>query len=246
MINTIRGIYRFILFIIVLAFYVFRLLVVGLFKGLTLELGLKHRQQCCNTMIKVLNIKVTTKGNFHKGNYLFISNHRCYLDPIAKLKDIVALPVAKAEVEDIPIMGYGAKITGVHYVQRENVESRKATRAGIAETIAGGKSILIYPEGTTINTPTTSDFKLGTFRMAAENKVKIIPIAIEYGHPGDPWVGPERMIIHFVKQFGKKNKKIEIHYGEPLWMEDGDQLRRTVRDWIDNELIKIQTAWGLI
>ena len=245
MFTIIRGVFRLFLFILVLSFFVIRLLVVGLFKGLTLELGLKHRQQCCWAMIKVLNIDLTTKGTFHHGNYLFISNHRCYLDPVAQLHDIVALPVAKAEVSKLPIMGYGASITGVHFVKRESSKSRKETRSGIAETIKSGKSILIYPEGTTKKTPTTAEFKPGTFHMAANNKVEIVPIAIEYGEVDDAWIGPDTMPIHFFKQFGKSNKKIRVHYGEPMWHEDGDILRQKVQEWIDKQLTSIQKEWNL-
>ena len=240
-----RGIFRLTLFIIVLIFYITRLLITGLFKGMSLELGLKQRQQCCVTMMKVIGVELTFKGNIHEGSYLYISNHRCYLDPIAELIKITALPVAKAEVRDLPIMGYGASITGVHFVKRESDKSRKETRSSIAETIDNGKSILIYPEGTTINTPTTASFKPGTFHMAARDKVKIIPIAIEYGHVGDPWVGKDNMPIHFFKQFGMRNKKIAVHYGEPIWMEDGEALKMAVRTWIDNALVDIRKEWGL-
>lgn len=240
-----RGIIRLTLFIAVLAFYVTRLVIVGLFKGQTLELGLKHRQQCCKMMIKVLGIDLTIKGNIHHGSYLFISNHRCYLDPVAQLTKIVALPVAKAEVAKLPIIGYGASITGVHFVKRESDKSRKETRSGIAETIENGKSILIYPEGTTINTPTTGSFKPGTFHMAARDKVKIIPIAIEYGAVGDAWVGKDNMPIHFFKNFGKRDKKITVHFGEPMWMEDGDDLKEAVQSWIDQSLLDIRKDWGL-
>jgi len=235
-----RGIIRLILFIAVLAFYVIRVAIVGLFTKDKLALGLRHRQQCCWTMIKVLGIDLTIKGNIHEGSYLYISNHRCYLDPVAQLTKIIALPVAKAEVRNLPIMGYGASITGVHFVKRESDKSRKETRSSIAETIENGKSILIYPEGTTIATPTTGTFKPGTFHMAARDKVKIIPIAIEYNGEGDAWVGKDNMPIHFFKNFGKRNKKITVYYGEPIWMNDGDALREAVKSQIDEALLAIR------
>ncbi|MFK7982750.1 MAG: lysophospholipid acyltransferase family protein [Saprospiraceae bacterium] len=246
MLTILRGVFRLALFIAVLAFYVTRLVIINFFKGGDLDRGLRHRKQCCVTMMKVIGVETTFKGNIHEeDSYLYISNHRCYLDPVAELIKITALPVAKAEVADLPIMGYGASITGVHFVKRESLKSRKETRSSIAETIEGGKSILIYPEGTTIDTPTTASFKPGTFHMAAKDKVKIIPIAIEYGHVGDPWVGKDNMPIHFFKQFGMRNKKITVHYGDPIWMEDGEALKVAVRSWIDNALLDIRKDWGL-
>ena len=245
MFTILRGIYRLTLFILVLAFFVIRLALTGWIKGWTIDMGLSHRMACCHWMIWVLNIDLTIKGNIHEGNYLYISNHRAYLDPVAELTEIKALPVAKAEVRNLPIMGYGAMISGVHFVKRESLESRKETRSSIAETIENGNSILIYPEGTTIETPTTAPFKPGTFHMAARDKVKIIPIAIEYGHVGDAWVGKDNMPIHFFKQFGMRNKKIRVHYGDPMWMDDGDKLKEAVQSWIDTALLDIRNEWGL-
>ena len=246
MLNKFRGIARFFVFVFVLALYILRLLIEGLFKGLTLELGLDHRQRFCKIAMKILNIKVTTQGKIHSGNYLFISNHRSYVDPMAQLKDIVALPVAKAEVKKLPILGYGAKMTGVHFVQRNNLKSRKETRSSIAQTIEEGNAILIYPEGTTFKIPKSGDFKPSTFNMAAQNKVQIIPVAIEYRHPDDPWVGPESMFAHFFTTFSRRQMEVEIHYGEPIWMADGEALKQTVKDWIDNELLTIRQKWGLV
>lgn len=245
MLTIFRGIIRLTLFIIVLTFFVTRLAIISWIKGWTIDRALSHRQVCCHWMIWVLNIDLTIKGNIHEGNFLYISNHRAYLDPVAELTEIKALPVAKAEVEKLPIMGYGARISGVHFVKRESKESRKATRSDISETIDNGNSILIYPEGTTIETPKSGPFKPGTFHMAAKDKVKIIPIAIEYGHEGDAWVGKDNMPIHFFKQFGMRNKKITVHYGDPMWDEDGDVLKEKVQNWIDDRLTEIRIGYGL-
>ena len=245
MFTILRGIYRLTLFIIILAFFVTRLAITGWIKGWTIEMGLSHRMACCHWMIWVLNIDLTTKGTIHEGNYLYISNHRAYLDPVATLTKMKALPVAKAEVRNLPIMGYGAAISGVHFVKRESLKSRKETRSSIAETIEKGNSILIYPEGTTVETPKTAPFKPGTFHMAARDKVEIIPIAIEYGHEGDAWVGKDNMPIHFFKQFGMRDKKITVHYGDPMWMDNGELLKEKVQNWIDEKLTEIRIGYGL-
>lgn len=243
--GKLRAFLRLAVFSLVLAFFITRLIIEGVFKGFTLELGLDHRQRFCRAAMKVLNIKVTNKGAIHHGNYLFISNHRCYMDPIIQLTQIVALPVAKAEVASWPLIGYGAKITGIHFVKRESLKSRKAARNGISETIQSGNAILIYPEGTTLDTPTSGNFKPGTFNMAAENKIEIVPIAIEYQDPTDAWVGAATFFPHYLKMFSKKKVIVEVHYGDPVWMEDGPALVDHVKTWIDGELLDIRKKWGL-
>ena len=106
-----RGIIRLTLFIAVLAFYVIRVVIVGLFKKDKLTLGLRHRQQCCKSMIKVLGIDLIIKGNIHEGSYLYISNHRCYLDPVAQLTKITALTCSQSRSEKSTYYG----VWGKHY-----------------------------------------------------------------------------------------------------------------------------------
>ena len=53
------------------------------------------------------------------------------------------------------------------------------------------------------------------------------------------------MPIHFFKQFGMRNKKIRVHYGDPMWMDDGDKLKEAVQSWIDTALLDIRNEWGL-
>jgi 1-acyl-sn-glycerol-3-phosphate acyltransferase len=48
------------------------------------------------------------------------------------------LPGIKAEVANWPIVGYGAKVTGVLFLKRESAESRKRTLNGIAEKLQEG------------------------------------------------------------------------------------------------------------
>ena len=74
----------------------------------------------------------------NEGGGLLVSNHRSYLDPVVLLRDILAVAVAKKEVQDWPIIGYGARISGAIFVDRSNKESRRETREAIGEAIRDG------------------------------------------------------------------------------------------------------------
>lgn len=245
MLGKLRAGIRFLGFMLTMIFFIFRLLITGLFTGYKVETGVRHRQQFCRAVIPILGIQVTQKGTANLENVLFISNHRSYIDPFVETLHITALAVAKAEVRSWPIIGFGIKITGTYFVQRENKLSRKATREGIAETIKNGHSMLVYPEGTTTDLPQTIDFKPRTFHMAAENKVKIVPIAIEYQDPSDAWIGEDTFLRHFFQVFAKKKVICAVHYGEPIWTPDGEELKDKVKSWIDRELISIRAEWNL-
>lgn len=244
-IGVIRAILRFILLILLSSITVATILLLSPFSTDKLKMGMRKRQQWSILLMRVLGVKIGKKGKSNYKNVLFLSNHRSYIDPIAKFKHFDALVLAKAEVRSWPVIGYGCSISGVHFVKREQKTSRANARKTIADTIKNGHSILIYPEGTSTDLPKPLPFKPSVFQMAAEHKVQVVPIAMEYKDPNDAWIGDDTFIRHFFQTFAKKEVICLVHYGPPMWESDGEVLRTKVQDWVDNELIEIRKDWNL-
>ena len=243
--GKLRAIVRLLLFFLSASFFILSILIIGLFTRVSPAKGVRYRQQFCRFLMPILGIQITKIGKADYENVLFISNHRSYIDPFVQVTHFPALVVAKMEIRSWPIIGYGVKITGTYFVKREEKSSRAAARADISKTIKEGQSILLYPEGTTTKLPTTLPFKPRTFHMAADNQVKIVPIAIEYQDPDDAWVGDDTFVPHFLQVFAKRKVVCEVHYGEPMWDKDGDLLREKVQAWVNGELTEMREKWGL-
>lgn len=231
-----RGILRFIWFVLVITFFIGRFLLYRLFVKDKISLGLKHRARFCRFILWSLGVRVKVKGSMTKGTVMYIGNHRSYLDPIVALKDVLAFPVAKAEVSKWPLIGKGAAETGIIFVSREQRASRVATREAMANSLRQGHSVLIYPEGTTHILPATIDFRLGAFNTAVREKVPVVPMVIHYENIQDAWIGDDTFIRHFVECFGKRRTHITQVYGEPIEAEDGLSLRQFTKDWIDHQM----------
>ena len=206
-----------------------------------LPLALRMRQSWARSSLKILGARIEVKGNLPTGGpYLFIGNHRSYIDPVVALKDIKALPVAKAEVSSWPLIGYAAKATGVMWVKRDNKNSRAATMNAMEDTLRKGFSVLVYPEGTTHVEPVTSTFKKGAFRLASKLQIPIVPIALEYGDMGHAWVGNDTFGPHFIRCFGKKKMLVKVHYGAPIISGNAEELMETTKKWIDKNMLEMR------
>ncbi len=217
----------------------------GLFKSFIsknwLPLALRMRQHWARLSLRILGIQLQKTGDAPAGGpFIFVGNHRSYLDPIVALQDIQALPVAKAEVSSWPVIGYCAQVTGILWVKRESHSSRANTMKSMEQLLKKGYSVLVYPEGTTHIEPVTRTFQKGAFRLAATLNVPVVPIAIEYHEPTDAWVGNDTFLPHFVRCFGKKQTFIKIAYGPPLSNPEPNDLRTEVKDWIDQSLSVMQ------
>lgn len=235
-----RLFYRALVLVGCLIFHIVWVVVPGIFRGQDYNHALKTSRAWLPWALKMMGIRVTMNSKHPTGTYLYVGNHRSYIDGIIALSEVGSLPVVKAEVADWPLVGYGAKLTGIIFVKRDSKASRSATLEAMKKTLETGLSVLIYPEGTTHLEPTTIDFKPGSFVLAANNGFSLVPMAIDYEDINDSWVGDETFITHFFRCFGKKRCNVKLHFGQPIQSEDMQYLLLATKQWIDDQMRQIR------
>src|ERR671910_1551582 len=116
-----------------------------------------------------------------KQPYVFVSNHRSYLDTAAMFvytgRRIGLL--AKKELLKVPILGVGMGFVNVMAIDRSNRERALQTTEAATARIRSGISFGVFAEGTRAKPGELLPFKKGAFYMAANAGVPIVPIAIK-------------------------------------------------------------------
>lgn len=116
-----------------------------------------------------------------KQTYVFVSNHRSYLDTAAMFiytgRRIGLL--AKKELLKVPILGVGMGFVNVMAIDRTNLESAIRTTEGAAQRIKSGVSFAVFVEGTRAKPGELLPFKKGAFYMARQAGVPVVPVAIK-------------------------------------------------------------------
>jgi 1-acyl-sn-glycerol-3-phosphate acyltransferase len=113
--------------------------------------------------------------------YVFIANHRSYLDTAAIFGHIgrrIGL-LAKKELLRVPVMGYGMSYVNVMAIDRTNRESASKTVRAATDRLRSGVSFAIFAEGTRAGRGEFLPLKKGGFYMAMEAGVAIVPVAIK-------------------------------------------------------------------
>ena len=134
---------------------------------------------------------------------IFMSNHESNLDPPVLISaiPIPAVFLAKKEVKWMAPVGWAAMMAGTIFIDRSNRERAISSLHRAAAQIRGGKSVVLFPEGTRSRTGQLGPFKKGGFVMAAEAGVQIVPLATVGGHrmlpPGAVRIRPGRYVIAF-------------------------------------------------
>ncbi|MGF1532916.1 MAG: lysophospholipid acyltransferase family protein [Bernardetiaceae bacterium] len=224
-------------------YYISKVALSALLLGDDRERALRIRQDWARRMLVLLGIRLRQEGQIPEGNYLILSNHRTYIDPVLILSHGLASVVAKAEVSRWALIGWGVRVSHVVLVQRQSRQSRQATRNSVQEWLESGFSLLIFPEGTTHAGPGTLPLKPGMFKLAAEHGFGIIPTAISYREPGDAWVGDDTFIRHFLQCFAKPTTEVWVVYGQPIFGTDAQALQNQTQNWITERLKIMDSSW---
>lgn len=242
--KKIRAIWRLCYFAVYTLFRVGQIVLSSLLKGENIRRSMRIRQIWARHLLPAIGVDIRAKGTPPDFPCILMGNHRSYLDPIVILHDAFAYPVSKAEVSGWPIVGYGAKVSGVLFLQRESATSRKFTLEAIADKLREGFPVILFPEGTTHSEPQTIAFKPGGFRLAAASHIPVVPVAIDYASAKDYWVGNDTFLPHFLRRFGEKSMKVRISYGEAIWNDDPVALLQEAQTWINAELNEIRQSWS--
>ena len=116
-----------------------------------------------------------------KQTYVFVSNHRSYLDTATMFiytgRRIGLL--AKKELLKVPVLGVGMGFVNVMAIDRTNRESAIRTTEAAAKRIQSGVSFAVFVEGTRAKPGELLSFKKGAFYMARQAGVPVVPVALK-------------------------------------------------------------------
>ncbi len=235
--KTLRLVTRFLFFAVYTALIVWEIWLRNLLWGADIRRSMRIRRRWARNLLRGVGLSIKTEGAVPDFPCLIVSNHRSYIDPILMLRDVYGYPVAKAELANWPIIGKGAKMAGILYLRRESAGSRSGTLRQMLEKINAGFSVIIFPEGTTSGLPGTLPFKKGGFKMAAQENIPVVPVALVFADERDFWVEKESFLSHARRRFGEPRINVKLCYGPEIKSDDPNILLSMSQNWIDSFLV---------
>jgi len=111
--------------------------------------------------------------------YVFVANHQSNADAFL----VAMLPwemkwLSKKSMFDIPLLGWMMRVAGDVEVDRGNKESARQAMAEMRERLDRKLSVIIFPQGTRSPDGTVGPFREGAFRLAIEQGVDVVPLAV--------------------------------------------------------------------
>jgi 1-acyl-sn-glycerol-3-phosphate acyltransferase len=121
--------------------------------------------QFCIRMLREMGIATRIEGQFPPRGVV-VSNHLGYLDIIVFAAAHPCAFVSKAELANLPLLGWMTTMAGTVYVERGSGGSALRARQGMQAAANAGVPVVFFPEGTTTDGSTLLPFHSGLLAQA--------------------------------------------------------------------------------
>jgi 1-acyl-sn-glycerol-3-phosphate acyltransferase len=147
---------------------------------------------------------------------LVVANHRSAIDIGVLLATLGGTMVSRADLAGWPLVGRAARAVGTVFVDRKNAESGAATIRTIQKHLEAGKTIAIFPEGTTFDGDEVRPFFAGGFIAATRAGAEVLPVGLAYPRGSGAAFVDETFPQHLARMAASDATRMAIAIGAPF------------------------------
>lgn len=141
------------------------------------------------TMLRRLEVRLDLVGDFVAPGAvgcLLVANHVSWLDILA-VQSVCSRArfVSKADVKSWPLLSRVIDAGGTLYLERERKRDALRVVRQVADALAAGDTIAVFPEGTTGDGVTLLPFHANLLQAAITSGAPVQPVAVRYSDASD-------------------------------------------------------------
>jgi lyso-ornithine lipid O-acyltransferase len=181
----------------------------------------------------ILGVEIVSTGNIKtQGQTLFMSNHFSDLDIPVLGSLIQASFVAKEDIASWPVVGFLAKTQQTAFISRASRSAEETTQS-LKSMLQQGKSLILFPEGTTSNSTIVLPFKSSLFQLVLDSdlvpapalqpvtlsllEVNYKPVLTQSDRDQCALYGDTNTAHHMWNVFKCRHFKIKVQFHEPVY-----------------------------
>jgi 1-acyl-sn-glycerol-3-phosphate acyltransferase len=146
-------------------------------------------------MLRALGIALEVEGRFKPGRKLIVANHITWLDiMVVHAVCPQARFVSKADVQGWPLVNRLVAAADTLYLQREKRRDAMRVVHQMAEALAAGDTVAVFPEGTTSEGHGLLPFHANLLQAAIAAEAPVQPVALRYAD-AEHAVSPAAMFV---------------------------------------------------
>ncbi len=186
----------------------------------------------------LMGMNLQASGVAPRGTVMLVSNHLSYLDVIVFALCCDAVFVAKSEVARWPLIGFLSRCMGTIFIERGRKRDILRVNALIESALRAGRSVIVFPEGTTSAGASVSPFKSPLLEPAVKLSVPVHYANLHYATAAHEspaaesvcWWGEMDFVPHLWRLFQLTSFCAAVHFGTtPLPASDRKTLARAAQ-----------------
>jgi 1-acyl-sn-glycerol-3-phosphate acyltransferase len=201
-------------------------------------------QAWARAMLARLAIKLVVNGTPPAaGPMLLVANHISWLDIVVMHAARHCRFISKAAVQHWPIVGTLANGAGTLYIERESRRDAMRVVHHMAERLAAGDVLAVFPEGTTGDGSTVQSFHANMLQAAISAHAPVLPVALHFsdattGHVSFApcYIGDDTLLNSLWRTLKTQNLQAVVRFGTAQTADGRDRrtwaadLRQTIVD----------------
>ncbi len=169
----------------------------------------------------IVGARVQKVGVPLRRDVFFVANHVSWVDILSLAGASGTAFVAKAELAEVPIVGWLSKLNRTVFVKRENRLGVAEQINALREALADNWSVTVFPEGTTTDGQSLLPFKTSMLSVLEPPPpgVLVQPVLLDYGNVAEwiGWIGDEHGINNFKRVLARPGTfPLRLHFLEPF------------------------------
>jgi 1-acyl-sn-glycerol-3-phosphate acyltransferase len=145
---------------------------------------------------------------------LVVASHRSPLDILLVLHVFGGSVLGRHDLESWPVLGRAARAGRTIFVDRQDPRSGVKAIREIRRRLTAGRTVTVFPEGTTVAGDVVQAFQPGALSAARGLDVDLIPVGIAY-EPGVEFVA-ETFAQHLLRVSQRRRTRVALRVGPAI------------------------------
>jgi 1-acyl-sn-glycerol-3-phosphate acyltransferase len=201
-------------------------------------------------VLRILRVRLHALGEAPRAPFLLVSNHLSYLDIAVLMALAPCAFLARSDVARWPLIGFIVRSTGHLFVERGRRTDLPRAIDAVRATLARGRGVALFPEGTSSAGETVLPFRSSLFEVAARSSAPLWCASLSYRTPpGAPpahlsvcWWGDMTFYAHLYALLALPGLEASIRFGaQPICGSDRKELARRARDAVIADFTPVMT-----
>ena len=188
---------------------------------------------------RYLGLRIYQYGSPPKHPAFYVGNHISFLD-ILVVRSITPLNfISKNAVRYWPIIGYISSAIGTIFIKRGKHSRVARVIDSVSDALKRGRSVMVFPEGTTTHGRQPRKFHSGLFQAAINSNTQIQTVAIRYIRNGEldrdaAYVDDDNLLKTLYRIMKRAKTEVHISFCSPIAVEGYDraELARIARQQV--------------